>query len=308
MVYDYALWRDDATLVRELLPGVRAVIDGFSQFLNADGLVEAAAGWNFMDWAPEWNSGVPPHGELGVSGPINWLYVYTLERAAQLETWHGEPELASRARRVAATLAAQLDAALWDEQRGLFADDLAHMQYSEHSQCLALLSGHMDAARRPALMHGLLHDPNLTRTTIYFSHYLFEAYTQLGRIEALFERLALWFDLAAQGFTTTPEMPEPTRSDCHAWGAHPHYHLFASLLGIRPRTPGFHSVTITPQLGPLPWLRGTLPHPQGTLAVEVAVAGEHLSGTITLPEGVTGVLIWQGTQHVLHAGRQTIGM
>jgi hypothetical protein len=159
MVHDYALWRDDPALVRELLPGVRAVIDGFGRFRNAAGLIEAPAGWNFMDWVPEWPSGVPPEGELGVSGPVNWLYVYALERAAQLEEWHGEPELAARARRLATALAADLDVALWDERRGLLADDLAHAHFSEHSQCLALLSGHLPAGRRAPIAQGLLADP-----------------------------------------------------------------------------------------------------------------------------------------------------
>jgi hypothetical protein len=308
MVYDYALWRDDAALVGDLLPGVRAVIDGFSSFLNADGLVEAPAGWNFMDWAPQWHAGVPPEGERGVSGPVNWLYVYALERAAQLEEWHGESELAARARRVAAALAARLDAALWDEGRGLLADDLAHSEFSEHTQCLALLSGHLPAGRRPSIERGLLGDGDLTRTTIYFTHYLFEAYTQLGRIDALFERLSLWFELPAQGFTTTPEMPEPTRSDCHAWGAHPLYHAFASLLGIRPAAPGFRSVTIAPQLGPLASLRGEIPHPSGTLAADLAVDGDRLTGTVGLPPGVTGVLTWRGAHQRLEAGSQTIAL
>lgn len=308
MVHDYALWRDDPALVRELLPGVRAVIDGFGRFVNAAGLVQAPAGWNFMDWAPEWSSGIPPEGELGVSGPINWLYVYTLERAAQLEAWHGEPELAARARRRAAELAARLDAALWDEPRGLIADDLAHAHFSEHAQCLALLSGHLPGARQPAIARGLLNDRALTRTTIYFTHYLFEAYAQLGRIDALFERLSLWFDLPAKGFTTTPEMPEPTRSDCHAWGAHPLYHAFASLLGIRPAAPGFRTATIAPQLGPLSWLRGELPHPAGAIALELAVDGDRLAGTIALPRGVTGVVAWRGARRQLSDGAQTIAI
>src|SRR4029453_13181000 len=98
------------------------------------GLVQAPAGWNFMDWAREWHAGVPPEGELGVGGSINWLYVYTLECAAQLEAWHGDPELAARARRIGAALAARLDATLWDEQRGLYADDLAHALFSERSE------------------------------------------------------------------------------------------------------------------------------------------------------------------------------
>ncbi|MCB0149737.1 MAG: hypothetical protein KDE01_19095, partial [Caldilineaceae bacterium] len=84
----------------------------------------------------------------------------------------------------------------------------------------------------------------LTRTTIYFTHYLFETYRLLEQPAALFERLGLWFDLAAQGFKTTPEQPEPSRSDCHGWGAHPLYHFFATLLGIRPSAPGFGQVEI----------------------------------------------------------------
>jgi alpha-L-rhamnosidase len=308
MVHDYALWRDDAALLRELLPGVRAVIDGFRRFLNADGLVQAPAGWNFMDWVPEWRSGVPPEGELGVSGLINWQFVYTLEQGARLEEWFGEPELAALDRRDAATLAGRLDAALWDERRGLLADDLAHGHFSEHTQCLALLSGHLPAKRRQPIEHGLLHDPALSRTTIYFTHYLFEAYWELGQIDALFERLSLWFDLPAQGFTTTPEMPEPTRSDCHAWGAHPLYHVFASLLGIRPAAPGFRSVSIAPQLGPLTELRGEMPHPSGTIAADLVADGDRLSGTIQLPEGLTGVLSWRGARQQLNGGAQTIAL
>ena len=68
MVHDYALWRDDAALVRELLPGVRAVIDGFGRFLNAEGIVQAPAGWNFMDWAPDPNETVMNTQFDGVAG------------------------------------------------------------------------------------------------------------------------------------------------------------------------------------------------------------------------------------------------
>lgn len=103
----------------------------------------AASDARLTDWAPEWHAGVPPDGELGVSGPINWLYVYVLERAAQLERWHGETELAARAQRIAADLAVRLDDTLWGAGRGLLADDLGHS---------ALLRAHPvpGAAQRPA--------------------------------------------------------------------------------------------------------------------------------------------------------------
>ena len=64
----------------------------------------------------------------------------------------------------------------WDETRGLLADDIAHKHFSEHSQCLALLAGGLDAVRAERIADSLLKQDGLDRTTIYFTHYLFEAY------------------------------------------------------------------------------------------------------------------------------------
>jgi len=306
MVYDYALWRDDLAFVRGLMPGVRGVLDRYQSFVNEDGLVQAPPGWNFMDWVPEWVMGVPPAGELGVSSVINWQFALVLTQVARLETWLGENELASRARGQAETLAARLIDRFWDGDRGLFADDLERRHFSEHAQCLALLSGLLDAAQHRSVAAGLLREPELARTTIYFSHYLLEAYTAVGRIDALVDRLQLWFELPARGFTTTCEAPEPSRSDCHAWGAHPLYHYFASILGIRPQAPGFRHVEVRPQLGALQWARGTLVHPLGQIAVELRVDHGTLRGEITLPDGVDGSVISDGQSMSLTAGRNTV--
>ena len=86
---------------------------------------------------------MPPGGDPGgTSGPLNWLLVYSLQAAAELEIFAGEPELAARYTRLAQRQARATEAAFWDEERGLFADDLAHHHFSEHAQCLALLGGH----------------------------------------------------------------------------------------------------------------------------------------------------------------------
>jgi hypothetical protein len=37
MVHDHAMWRDEPALIRELLPGVRSVLDAFRSFCNAQG-------------------------------------------------------------------------------------------------------------------------------------------------------------------------------------------------------------------------------------------------------------------------------
>ncbi|MEN6372763.1 MAG: alpha-L-rhamnosidase C-terminal domain-containing protein [Armatimonadota bacterium] len=286
MVHDFAMWRDDPEFVKSLIPGIRTVIDAFIGYINADGLVEGPRGWNFTDWVPNWWDGIPPDGHLGVSGILNWQTALILGLAAELENTFGDPEIAQRNLRMRDRISATSKEVFWDNDRGIFADDLSKEHYSEHSQCLALLGGTVDGYKRDRMIEGLLTDPNLERTTIYFSHYLFETYRLIGRIDKLFERMGLWFDLKGQGFKTTLEKPEPSRSDCHAWGAHPVYHYFASVLGIRPASPGFKTVKIEPQLGHLSYAKGEMVHPKGMIKVEVEQKDGKISSNIALPDGI----------------------
>jgi len=304
MVHDYMLWRGGEALVRELVPGVRAVIDFYLSFANNDGLIEAPNGWNFMDWVPAWTWGLPPDADKGVSGLINWHFVYALTLAAELEESLGEIEMAARARRLASEFAARVSAAFWDDKRDLFADDLSRQHFSEHSQCLAILSGQLSAGRCARVSKSLLSDPNMERTTISFTHYLFETYRVLGCMDKLFERLGLWFELEKLGFKTTLEMPEPSRSDCHAWATHPIFHSFATILGIRPASPGFATVRIEPQLGPLTHAKGSLPHPRGFIKADFRVEKGVLTGAVELPDGVTGTFKHGRTAVDLGPGRQ----
>ncbi len=307
MLHDYAMWRNDPAYVRGLLPGARAIIDSLLPYLNEQGLLRAPHGWNFCDWVPRWaESGTPAEAEFGFNGQMNWLLVMTLGRLAELERQAGEEELATRWQRLSRRIAAAAQA-FWDPGRRLFSDDLAHKYFSEHSQCLAILSGALDQQQIEAIRPGLMKDPDLERTTIYFTHYLFETYRQLGEIDAFFSRMGLWFDLEKNGFRTTPELPEPARSDCHTSGAHPIYHFFATLLGIRPASFGFASVAIQPQLGPLRRISGTLPHPRGEIRAELAHDGERITGRIALPEGVDGVFVFGGKTVKLRPGIQRIG-
>lgn len=314
MVHDYALWRDDLEFVKNRMPGVRAVLDGYEKLLNSDGVVQASRGstLNFMDWPQGWSGGAPPTLD-GIDAPASIQRVLVLRQAAELEELFGEKEMAIRWRRRARAGEDAIVRAFWNEERGLFADTLEHDSYSEHAQCLAFLcyarngfAGHEDKIARAS--EGLVEADDLTRTTIYFTHYLFETYKLLGRMDLYFARLELWFGLKANGLKTTIEMPEPTRSDCHAWGAHPLYHNFSSLLGIRPTSFGFSRVEIAPQLAHLKEASGTMPHPRGEIKVDVKQVGETLNAIITLPQGVTGVFR-QGEQTVeLHEGVQNVSV
>jgi hypothetical protein len=316
MVHDFAMWRDDPAFVRAMVKGVRVVVDAFAGFRNGEGLVEGPREWwNFVDWVPGWKNGVPPDGEYGVSGVINWQFVCALRWARELEERFGEPELAARCGRLAREVAGAIERAFWEPVRRMFADDAGRTKFSEHAQCLAILSGMLDEARCAEVATGLLTSTELARTTIYFSHYLLEAYREIAEcvparageaVGAMFERLGLWLGLRERGFVTPFEEPDPSRSDCHGWGSHPLFHYFATVMGVRPGEFGFEGVEVGPRLGHLTEVKGRMPHPKGEVEVELRREGQGVRGRVVLPEGVNGRFRWGGRVVELRAGENTL--
>jgi alpha-L-rhamnosidase len=172
---------------------------------------------------------------------------------------------------------------------------------------LALLGGALACQKREKVTHALLHPtPDMARSTIYFSYYTFEALAQLGRTDEMIRRMDLWFGHGGQGLTTLIESPEPSRSDCHAWGAHPVYHYFASILGVRPAGLGFAAVDITPRLGPLQWAEGTMAHPKGEIHARFERHGNRCRGEVRLPPGVAGTIHVNGETYRIDGAKTVI--
>lgn len=307
MVRDFAYWRDDPKWVRERLPALRGTIDRFVVRLEDDGLLGPLPGWPFVDWVNGWIIGIPPGGKDGKSSIVNLHLVQALLDAADVEEAYGEAALAERDRQWAKRLGQTIVDRFWVPERNLLADDDSHTGFSEHAQCLAILSGVLSAEQEEQCLEAMLSAPDLRRCTIYFSFYLFEALARHGRGDEIVKRWDLWKDLDELGLKTPIESPEPTRSDCHAWGSHPLFHARASLFGIRPASPGFASVVIAPAPGGLDEMSVRMPHPQGTITGELHFdhATGACSGTITLPDSVTGEFRWRGQTVPLSPGRPT---
>lgn len=323
MLHDALMWTTDASVVRRHLVTMRTILEHFRTRVREDGLLGWVEGWNFMDWVPGWPAGeVPGERMNGGSGANTFLLAYAARMAAEIEEWADEPVLAQRNRELADGLTEACSHLLWDENAGCFADTAERKSWSEHAQLLALLAG-VDPHCEERLLQVLSRLPaktaigtgydfspealaaagadysdpaRMARPTVYFSHYRFEVAARCHRPGLLFDRLDYWRDLLAQGFSTVPEMPEPSRSDCHAWGAHPRFHAVASILGIRPTAPEFASVRIAPMLGPLDWAEGTWPHPLGNISVRLQREGGHVHGRVDLPQGLPGVLVRDGAE------------
>ena len=303
MIHDYWMLRDDPAFVRDLLPGIRGVIAWYEGQVDKSGMLGPMPWWNFLDWNNGFDRGIAPGSEDGHSAALTLQFSYILRQTAEIEQALGESGLAMRDRALADRLNAATRAQAWDAGKGLFADTPGGSQFSQHTNALAILSGAVPDGDRRAVMRRVLDNPSLLQASYYFRFYVDEAMEQAGLADLYLDRLAPWREMIRNGLTTTPENPEPTRSDSHAWSAHPNYHLLTTVLGIRPGSPGFRTVTIAPALGPLKQVSGHMPHPAGTIDARLErVGADGITGTVTLPAGLSGTFVWKGEQHPLSPG------
>ena len=160
---------------------------------------------------------------------------------------------------------------------------------------------------RSHAVDGLLNYTDLARTTVYFSHYHFDVYVKYGHTDRFLKRLDLWRDYVRTGLRTPLEAPGVrARSDCHAWGSHPIYHLLTGVAGIKHASNVFASVRIAPQPGGLKRISARMPTPKGMVSVELRFEGDAPCGMVTLPDGLPGTFVWKGVSRSLHAGENTI--
>ena len=265
--------------------------------------------WNFVDWADRWPRGVPAGADDGHSATISLLYAYALDRAAELESDVGAARSgAGRIARAPTRFARPCARARGIPPRRLFRDSPDSAAFSQQTNVLAILTDAAPAAEQRALMERVLADTDAGAGVVLLQlRTCIEALRKSGLGERYVEQLAPWRGMLALGLTSAPEKPEPTRSDTHAWAAHPNYGLLATVLGVRPSSAGFRTVRIAPALGPLRRAAGSVPHPRGDIEVSIDREGSAgLRGQVTLPPGLTGRLDWNGRSIPLRAGRQSI--
>ena len=287
---------------------MRHMLFGVALHENGRGLLEDLPGWSFTDWVDGWKTGVAPNGAAGegTSALNNLQYLYALQSAAEVEDAMDEPLLAAHWRAKADALARRIVDTYWNDARGMIADNEDATSFSEHAQCLALLCGILDGDRRDRAWNGLTTAPDLHRASVYFSHYLFETYTLVGRSDLLLKRLDLWRDYVRLGLRTPLEAPGEARSDCHAWGSHPIFHLHAGVLGVTPSAPFFGRVRVAPRPAHLKWIRAATPTPHGPVVSDLAFDGEKVAGSVTLPAGLSGEFVWNGAVLPLAPGENRI--
>ncbi|HJQ26526.1 MAG TPA: alpha-L-rhamnosidase N-terminal domain-containing protein [Blastocatellia bacterium] len=308
MMHDLWMHRGEEQFLKPMLTGARGVLDWFEARLAPTGLLAKPEFWNFVDWTNGFKDGVPPEQGDGQSAILSLQFVAALRDAADLERAFGIGERATHDHELADRIADAVRTRCLDATRRLVSDTPAKQTFSQHANILAVLLNVIPVTEQPAVMRAVLNDATLTQCSYYFRYYLFRAMTKAGLGDEYLNQLGPWREMLKLGLTTWAETPEPSRSDCHAWSAHPNIDLLATVAGIEPAAPGFSEVVIRPHLGALKRVSAKMPHPQGDIILNLNRTGERLIVAVTLPRGLKGRIEWRGKQIALRGGAQRIAL
>ncbi|MFZ1013493.1 MAG: alpha-L-rhamnosidase C-terminal domain-containing protein, partial [Terracidiphilus sp.] len=311
MLHDWWMYRPDPTPVREALPGIRSVLGWFAKYEQPDGLLHEVPWWSFIDWVQD-KQVIPTYSKSGESCMTTLEYLGALDDAADLERALGDTVAADRDHTRAAHIRSALYAQCWSSDRGLIADNPDKTVFSQQANILSVLYDVVPKEKQRELLQKLLAiepgtTPNgLLSASYYFRFYLARALDHAGLADDYLQSLAPWRELLPMHFSTWPEVPGDTRSDSHAWSAHPIYDLLTLVAGVEPASPGFATVRIAPHLGSLNALTAAYPHPQGLIQMEYRRQSGGLDATLTLPGTLTGSFVYNGKSWPLHPGANHI--
>jgi alpha-L-rhamnosidase len=314
MVHDFWYYRNDPQFVHEQIPAIRSELSYFRARLNADGLPAYQEWWPFVDWAEGFTGGDSPADSEGVSASGSLFYLEALRNASQLEGALGDAALAREDEAEAARVQKTIFARFWSPAERLIADTSELKHFSQQANALAVWLDVVPAEGQPEVMtriysatdagfHPARPVPEaMSVASSYFRFYLTRALVHAGLGNRYIETLQPWRTMLSNGLSTWAEQPEPTRSDSHAWSAHPNIDLLTTLAGITPGAPDFAAVEVTPHLGPLRHLAATYPSPRGDIICEYTVRPGMVNVQLQLPGGLTGTLHWLEKNYPLRSG------
>jgi len=254
MVYEHYIRFGDLSLVRKYLRAIDGIIEWFKALINEDGVIGQSKYWNFIDWAKPWvydkkrgcEGGVPLGVNEGVIGIYNPMMAYFLQCAAKLNSMCGRNDVANEYLTLADTLLENTNKYFWDDKKGLYADDVNHIYYSQHMQTWCVLSGCAKNKRARQIMKNSL-DLD-AKATFAFAYFYFRALEICDMYDKTSTMMQMYRDLLKLNCTTIPETPTESRSDCHAWGALAIYEFSAKILGVRTENVTENSVSINPYI------------------------------------------------------------
>ena len=302
-IYDYYLYTGDREFVAEIYPKMQSLMDYVLSRANKDGMLEGMTGdWVFVDWA---DFPMSKQGALSFEQVLLCKSLETMKLCADIVGDSADAKLYGE---LASELRGKLLPTFWDEKRQALVHNVENGRKSDQvnkfANMFAITFDYFDEATTDSVMKNVMLNPEVPMiTTPYMRFYELEALCDRGlQKQVLKEMKDYWGGMLKEGATSFWEKYNPEdsgaqhlamygrpygKSLCHAWGASPIYLLGKYFLGVKPVKPGYEEFSITPVLGGLKWMEGTVPTPNGEISLyvdsrEIRVTATEGKGYITI--------------------------
>ncbi len=316
MLDDWRMHQPDPAPIVRNIPRMRRVLDWWRTYRQPSGLLGKNPHWNFIDWTGQLatdRTTFPSYGTTNESCLISVSWLGALQQGGRIEAAFGDAGQAARYNSEAETLKKAILERCWSPERKLFADNPDGKIFSQHMNALAVLYDVVDRQQAQDILgqivapgKGIDSPDGITPVSYYFAWYLVQAHAHSGLAERYHGLLGTWRGLLALNYTTWPEerdiggnKPVSTRSDSHAWSAHPTADLLGIVAGIGPDAPGYARLKVEPALGSLKNLDATAATPSGPVTVRYQVKGRKLQARIVRPATLPGDFVWNGKRYPL---------
>ena len=306
MLRDYATYSGDVRAIRELLPVVERVLNAFELLKTDQGLVGSTPYWNYTDWVPGWQRGIPPMGDKSPTTVSSMMYAYALGVAATLAEEIGRGALATEYLARKADMIDAVNKSLYDKEKKFYIDTYGYKTYSEHTAVWAVLSDCVTGDEARALLDRSF-SSDVSRASFSFGYYTFRALEKVGCYKKYSARLFEgWYKMLDMGCTTWCENPDDPRSECHAWSAAPIYEYSSMLLGVKPTATGFTEAVIEPDTEYCGKLEGSVPTPFGTIRVKIENKDGESELWVSIPSGIRATLKLKDKSLTVSRGEATL--
>jgi len=322
MLDDWRMRQPDPAPILRNIPRMRRVLDWWRQWQQPSGLLGQNPYWNFIDWVGQPatdRTQFPSYGKANESCLLSVSWLGALQQGNRIEATFGDAAQAAKYGSEAESLKQAILRRCWSPERKLFADNPDGDRFSQHMNAMAVLYDVVDRDQARDILgrivapgQGIDAPDGIVPVSYYFAWYLAQAHAHAGLADRYQALLDTWRKLLAMNYTTWPEehdgsgsgsRPFSTRSDSHAWSAHPTADLLGIVAGIGPDAPGYSRLKVEPALGPLKSLDATAATPSGPVSVSYRIKGGKLHASVVRPAKLPGDFIWNGARYPLTGTR-----
>jgi len=284
----------DVQLLKDCLPGVKAVIDEFKTYVGESGIVDKPNNFIFMDWLVVDGYGLfCPPSNLGQS-VFTMFYYEALKCSALIYKELGNDRISSRYSRMAKRLKKAINEKLFNKEKGLYCEGLnipipeqrmpdivcngvpegnGKIYYRKHANILAVAYGIANKSTSKKIIRKLFGELSECEIQPYFDHYFFKAITKAGLDKKYTMKLIKeWTSRIKPADKGLPEgfylpQPEYVFDFSHGWACSPYYSFIISASGLEILTPGMKDIKLKPKTLNVKGLKYSISTPYGYITI-----------------------------------------